>query len=523
MNPIRISLLVLIVSTFFSPCLQAQAPKREFRGAWIATVKNIDWPSQADLYSDVQAGEFTEMLDRLKEVGMNAVIVQIRPSGDAFFESPFEPWSEWLTGTQGKAPEPYFDPLRFMLDEAHRRGMEFHAWINPFRADMDWFEGKERAPSHISQTQPEWTLPYGRNLYLDPGIPYARDYIVDLIMDVVRRYPVDAIHFDDYFYPYKIQDEVFPDSLSFRLYGRDFIDRGDWRRNNVNQFIHQLHDSLRYNYPAVQLGISPFGVWRNQAVDPTGSATQAGQTSYDDLYADIRLWLRQGWIDYVAPQAYFSIGYPPADFSEITRWWAQNCAGKRLYIGHGPYKVGNNHDQNWNDPSQIPRQIRATRENEAVDGSIFFSANWFNRNPLGFADSLQWNYYRTPALVPNVLKGDAIPPMPPELANPHSLPRGIELQWSPSAYGDSAAYYVIYRSQGKELPSTNAVYLHHVQGSNELLLLDEKTRFLKRYHYMLTAVDRQHNESAPSSVVTKVRWSGFGESFKDWLNRLLKR
>ncbi|MEM6344477.1 MAG: family 10 glycosylhydrolase [Bacteroidota bacterium] len=493
----------------FTSSMNAQSPKREFRGAWIATVKNIDWPSQAKLYADVQAGEFTDLLDRLQAVGINAVIVQIRPSGDAFYPSAYEPWSEWLTGEQGSPPEPYYDPLDMMIAEAHSRGMEFHAWFNPYRADMDWEEGKLRAENHVSQTHPEWTLQYGRNLYIDPGIPDAQDYVLGVVLDVVKHNPIDAVHFDDYFYPYRIADTPFPDTSSFAFYGAGFPEVDDWRRYNVNTFIQRLSDSIRYVNPEVQFGISPFGVWRNIADDPEGSDTRAGQTSYDDLYADIRLWLRNGWIDYVAPQAYWSIGYPPAAFDVIVEWWSANCYGKRLYIGHGPYKIANNADKNWDDPTQIPRQIRQLRENEAVDGSIFFSSRWFDVNPLGFADSLQNYYYRRPALIPTVQKGDPIPPVAPSEQEIRIVKKGVQLSWQKSLYGDSVAYYVIYRSEGHELPTLNASYIYKVQGGDQTLFLDKRTRFLKRYHYIVTAVDRQHNESAPSEISSKIRWTGF--------------
>ncbi len=519
MNPLRRQILFLFL-VIYGLFLPGQIPKREFRGAWIATVKNIDWPSEAGLYSGVQAGEYIDLLNTLQASGINAVIVQIRPAGDAFYDSPYEPWSEWLTGTQGKAPEPYWDPLQLMVSEAHKRGMEFHAWFNPYRVDMNWQGDKIRAPNHLSNTHPEWTLAYGANLYLDPGIPAAREYVTRIVLDVVRRYEIDAVHFDDYFYPYRIPEVAFPDTLSYDQYGQRFLNRDDWRRDNVNQFIEALHDSLFYLNPEIQFGISPFGVWRNEATDPTGSATRAGQTSYDDLYADIRLWLQKGWIDYVMPQAYFSIGYPPADFEELIRWWAANCAGKRLYIGHSPYKIANNADQNWNDPGEIPRQIRATREIGAIDGSAYFSARWFTLNPLSFADSLNQRYYRYPALLPQVQKGDAIPPLPPDIGFSRSQKRGIELNWQQPLYGDSAAYYVIYRSQGKVLPTVNPTNINHILGSDALYYRDEETRFLRRYHYLITAVDRQHNESAPSQLISKVRLSGLGKAFRDFFRKL---
>ncbi len=486
--------------------LWSQSPAPEFRGMWIATVKNIDWPSRAGLPVETQQRELIEILDRLQAHHFNAVVLQVRPAGDAFYDSPFEPWSEWLSGEQGKAPSPYYDPLQFAISECHRRNMELHAWINPFRAVTDDDPLKQLAPNHVARTHPEWTVRYGNNRYIDPGIPMARDYLISIVMDVVQRYDIDAIHFDDYFYPYQIAGEEFPDSLSFRLYRARFTDLIAWRRNNVDEFIHQLHDTLVAVKAEVEFGISPFGVWRNNAEDPLGSATRAGITSYDGLHADVRTWLQRGWIDYVAPQLYFSIGFAPADFTILLDWWERNSFGKHLYIGHSVYKINNNADQNWADPRELPRQIAAVRRNPAANGSIHFSANWLKKNPLGFADSLQNRLYAAYAFPPSMPWLDNVAPLPPAQVSISATKAGMELLWIDPRNPD-AAYYCVYRSEGKELPNASQQYLREILRERGQYSLDEEVKFGKKYHYLVTARDRQHNESEPI-LVSKRYWRG---------------
>ena len=269
-----------------------QSPKREFRGAWIASVANIDWPSKPGLPAAEQQQQFILLLDKLKALGCNAVIVQIRPVCDAFYNSKIEPWSHYLTGRQGEAPTPYYDPLVFMVDEAHKRNMEFHAWFNPYRALMD-SKVNNNPPSHITRRHPEWTISYGGKTYLDPGIPEVREYVTSVISDVVKRYDIDAVHLDDYFYPYRVPGKPFGDAKTYARFGNG-KSLDDWRRDNVSLFIAMLNNSIKQIKPTMKLGISPFGVWRNKSKDPDGSETHGGQTNYDDLYADVVLWMQKG-------------------------------------------------------------------------------------------------------------------------------------------------------------------------------------------------------------------------------------
>lgn len=379
---------------------QSFAQKPEFRGAWIASVANIDWPSTKGLSTEQQQSEFIRILDMHKRNGLNAVVVQIRPAGDAIYKSDYEPWSEYLTGTQGKAPDPYYDPLTFMIEETHKRGMEFHAWLNPYRAVFNVRTSSVSA-NHPTKLYPDWFVNYGDGAsitkYFDPGIPQVRKFVTGVVRDIVRRYDVDGIHMDDYFYPYRIPGKEFPDYKSFSAYGNG-MQKDAWRRTNCDSIIVQLQKAIRQEKPWVKFGISPFGVWRNKSQDPRGSDTQAGQTNYDDLYADVLLWLEKGWIDYVTPQLYWSIGHPKADFITLLDWWAERTHGKHCYIGVSIFETGTNYARK--DPTQLPRMMDAIRKKENIQGVIFYKSSSFKSNPNGFSDVLRENYFKQPAEVP---------------------------------------------------------------------------------------------------------------------------
>lgn len=392
------ALPIVILFCLFGTMAVAQSARKEFRAAWIATVDNIDWPSKKGLPADSQKAEFIRLADMHKRNGMNALIVQIRPSTDAFYPSQYEPWSEWLTGKQGVPPSPYYDPLEFMITETHKRGMEFHAWCNPYRADFAI--GKSSiAPTHITRIRPEWFLDYGGKRYFDPGNKEVQDFLTEVIRDIVRRYPVDGVHFDDYFYPYRIAGKEFPDTASYRRYGA-YVYKDDWRRSNVDSIIVKLSRMIRQTRPLCKFGISPFGVWRNADKDPRGSNTKAAQTNYDDLYADILLWLKNGWIDYVAPQLYWEFGHRAAPYEVLLDWWSRNTYGRHCYIGLGIYRAGSNNV--WRDSTLLPRQLEALRKTPNIQGAIFFSSKSFVRNPNGWSDSLRLKYYAEPAEVPDM-------------------------------------------------------------------------------------------------------------------------
>ncbi len=382
---------LLFISTF----IHAQ-PATEFRGVWIATVDNIDWPRQAITDVESQKQEFIRQLDMHKANGLNAVIVQVRPAADAFYPSPYEPWSQWLTGVQGRPPSPFYDPLEFMIAESHKRGFEFHAWCNPYRADFN-IGSSSIAPSHITKIHPEWFLGYGNKKYFDPANKDVQQFVANVIRDMVSRYNIDAVHMDDYFYPYRIAGKEFPDAASYTNSGFS-LSKDDWRRSNVDSIIKKLSLVIKDEKPLCKFGISPFSVWRNKDKDPRGSESKSDQTNYDDLYADILLWLEKGWIDYVAPQLYLEIGHPKIPYEKLLDWWSKNTFGKNCYIGLGIYRAGSN--DAWKDKTQLPRQIEALRKTPNIQGMIFFSSKTFDKNPNGWSDSLRLNYFNGPVLTP---------------------------------------------------------------------------------------------------------------------------
>lgn len=386
-----------ILALCFSIYTTAQ-PVYEFRGVWIATVDNIDWPLRGMTDVAQQKAEFIRQLELHKKNGMNAVIVQVRPAADAFYPSALEPWSQWLTGQQGKAPSPYYDPLQFMLTEAHKRGMEFHAWLNPYRAEFTI--GKSSiAADHLIRKNPGWFVKYGTTRYFDPSSKGVQNHVINVVQDIVRRYNVDAIHMDDYFYPYPVGGQPFPDDAAYKKSGTT-LSKADWRRANVDSIIKNLDIAIKQTKPWVKFGISPFAVWRNASRDPRGSNSKAGLTNYDDLYADVLLWLEKGWIDYVTPQLYREIGDHLIAYETLLDWWAKNSFGKHVYIGHGIYRYYETSTPRWRDPKQIPDQIKLVRKNPNVQGSVYFSSKSFNNNPAGWNDSLRNNYYKSPAKIP---------------------------------------------------------------------------------------------------------------------------
>jgi len=390
---------LLVITCFLLPALTWAQNRSEFRGVWVATVDNIDWPTRGNFDSELQKAEFIKLLDMHQRNGMNAMIVQIRPVTDAFYPSQYEPWSEFLTGTQGKPPMPYYDPLEFMIAETHKRGMEFHAWMNPYRAVFN-IGRSSIAANHITRIHPEWFLTYGDKRYFDPGNKEAQQYLTNVVKDVVSRYAVDAIHFDDYFYPYKIPGKEFPDNKTYREYGNG-MSKDDWRRSNTDSIISMLSAVIKKENPKCQFGISPFGVWRNEDKDPVnGSKTNGAQTNYDDLYADILLWLRKGWIDYVAPQLYWEFGHKIAPYEVLLDWWSKHTYGKNCYIGLGIYRANSN--AAWKDITQLPRMIESLRSTPNIQGMVFFSSKTFDKNQNGWSDSLRLNYFKEPAKTPEM-------------------------------------------------------------------------------------------------------------------------
>ncbi len=361
-----------------------------FRGAWIATVANIDWPSAEAVGNDsLQKAEMTWILDSLASLGINAVIFQVRPTADALYKSEYEPTSHWLMGTQGDSLT--YDPLEWTIGQAHKRNMEVHVWLNPYRVNLAKTDTSIIAPNHIFRQHPEWFWEYNKQWYFDPGLEETREWICTIVQDIVERYDVQAVHMDDYFYPYPSGKKALPDSLSFAQNPRGFEDIRDWRRDNVNRAIKDIHRTIKKCREEVEFGISPFGVWRNASVDSTGSKTTAGITNYDDLYADIRLWIKEGWIDYVLPQLYWEIGKKAADYEELAHWWANEVKGTncKLYIGMAPYRLENASKKTpWGQGNEIKRQMDLNRTIPEITGECFYSTRPLLRNPRGVCDSI---------------------------------------------------------------------------------------------------------------------------------------
>lgn len=488
-------------------------PKRELRGMWIATVENIDWPNQRGEAPEQYRREYRRLLDAGQRAGLNAVFVQIRPASDAFYKSTIEPWSKWLTGTQGKAPANDDDPLPFLITEAHRRGMEFHAWFNPYRATMDSVT-RRLAANHPYRQHPQWFLRYGGQLLYNPGLPEVRAHITRVILDVVRRYDIDAVHFDDYFYPYPEAGRVFHDEAAFRDFNPEGIAKlADWRRNNVNVLIRDLHDSIQITKRWVKFGISPFGVWMNKSADPLGSDTRAGQPSYSNLYADSRLWLEKGWIDYIVPQLYWSTTFRLVPYPILLEWWTRNHFDRHLYIGHGTYRMleSTRSDTTWRNPRELPRQIRLNRSYDGeASGSVFFSAKSLLANPLHTTDTLRLSLFRYPALVPAMPWKDATPPLPVANLTLRRLSHYVTLSWQSgvaAADGDLATYYVLYRFEANEPSSPNdprrILALPRPAPGFPATYVDSTAVPGQAYAYYVTAVDRLHNESRPMRVISQ--------------------
>jgi uncharacterized lipoprotein YddW (UPF0748 family) len=506
------ALCALIFALSAAPEAQAQppepAPKHEFRAAWIATVANLDWPRSKDGRTPVQKHYLRQMLDRLKAAGINAAFFQVRTEADALYESDIEPWSYWLTGKQGRAPDPFYDPLRFAIREAHKRGMELHAWLNPYRADRG--NSYQPASGHVSQEHPEWLLTFGDKEILDPGLPQVRDYVTRVVMDVVRRYDIDGVHFDDYFYPYPPNEirGTDKDDATFAEHARGFDNIHDWRRDNINLLIEQMHDSIQMAKPDVDFGVSPFGIWKNGV--PSGIS---GLNAYRTIYADALAWLDEQSIDYLTPQLYWKFG-GGQDYGTLAPWWAGQVedADRHLYPGLGVYKADDaTIGRVQYSANVVPRQVRFNRERDDIQGSVFFRAENITRfSSHGITDTLKTHYYRRPALSPTMAWQDTTAPGPPsgldyEWTGDNDAT--VRLAWSaPDSTAEQAAprRFAVYRVRADDAPDPAAA----MQQADNLLAVMGQTNYEDKpvqadepYHYFVTAASRNAVESVPTATV----------------------
>ena len=489
-----------------APSVQYPAPReapqppvtREFRAAWVATVGNIDWPSRPDLSTWDQQLELLAILNRAVALRLNAIILQVRPGTDALYDSRLEPWSEFLTGRMGRPPEPAWDPLAFAVAEAHRRGLELHAWVNPYRARYARPLG-ETANTHISRTHPELVRTYGPYLWMDPGVPAVRRRAERVVLDIVRRYDVDGVHIDDYFYPYKEKDSAgaaipFPDSTSYAryLHAGGTLARDDWRRHNVDLLIHELYLGIKGLKPWVQFGISPISGWRENT--PPGAHTF---DAYGEIYADTRKWLAEGWCDYFVPQLYSQIE-SPTPYPLMLQWWVeQNAKGRHVYAGNGLYRVrapvadsaSDSRPPGWG-ADEILRQVQITRDTPGAQGNVFFSMKGLMQDADSIAEKLA-GPYAGPALVPASPWLHGTPPPRPAIALEHDASTGEP--------------YLTLRS-----PSGRQPWLWVVQTRSDSAWSTEVLPGHQRVHRLPTgpdpvlvyvsAVDRTGNQSRPATL-----------------------
>jgi len=497
--------LLLISVGFISPISAQNYPKREFRGAWIQCVNGQYLGKTSEQIRQMLSSQ----LDVLQTAGINAILFQVRAEGDALYQSSLEPWSRFLTGQQGKAPEDGWDPLEWMVQQCHQRGMECHAWINPYRAKTA--ATKEVAVTHIAATHPERLFQYGDLLIFNPALEVNREYTCSVISDILARYDVDGLHMDDYFYPYPAAGQSIQDQSDFNADPRGFSSIEDWRRDNVNLLIRDIHQLIRNQKPWVKFGISPFGIYRNnpEGVNSSfGSATN-GTQNYDDLYADIVLWQEKGWVDYLIPQIYWNIGTKVADYKVLCEWWNDYCGNRPLFIGQDVERTVKEADPSNPQIHQMISKYDIQRKGTNIQGSCQWYAAAVVKNPGNYLTMLQQHYHRYPALQPLMPFIDKkAPKKARKISVSYQTGNGIEgsgkiyLTWKePKAKTelDEARQYVVYQfapGEKASVKNTDASHIAAIVNEPRYQLVGNKTG----YTFLVTALDRLHNESKPIKV-----------------------
>lgn len=487
--------ILLISGLLAAASMWSANPKEEFRGAWIHTVHQPQYSRQS---TDQNKAYLTSLLDSLQMTGVNAIVFQVRPCADAFYDSKFEPWSKFLSGENGKAPSPAWDPLQFMIDESHKRGMELHAWLNPYRVTTS---AKDVLPAdHRVYKEPWRFVTFNGATYFDPGLPENREFICNVVSDIISRYDVDAIHMDDYFYPYPVAGQKFPDDASYKKYGKG-LSLDDWRRENVNLLIKDIHGTIAQTKPWVRFGISPFGIWRNESSDPRGSKTN-GLQNYDDLYADVLLWTKEGWVDYMLPQLYWTLENKRASSLELAGWWDKNANGRHMYFGQDVGATMKTPDlEPSTEKSQLRHKVELSRELKNVQGNCWWPGYSITRNYLGVADSLANDLQSTIALVPSY---PWINSKKPEAVTGVNIKNGV-VSWKGRPTNNSAEdviQYVVYKSSTSD---QNAI-----ENPENIIAVTRETSFKlpetveKGSIIFVTALDRVNNES-PASMPLKYK------------------
>ncbi len=493
---LRTVTVCVILSVLCSGYLPASEtpPKREFRASWIATVFNIDWPSSGSSPAN-QRNQLISILDNLKAAGLNAVVLQMRTECDALYDSPLEPWSYWLTGQQGAPPSPYYDPLAFAVGEAHKRGIELHAWLNPYRAMTSG--SYTRHPSHVTNAHPDWILNVGGTQILNPGIPEVRGHILNVIEDIITRYDIDGIHMDDYFYPYPPNQITTQDAQTFADHNRGIANIHDWRRDNINLLLREIQALIGDTKPHVKFGMSPFGIWKSGV--PIGIS---GLDAYSTIYCDAIAWLQDQSIDYLTPQLYWPHG-GGQDYAKLMPWWADSALHyeRHLYAGHAAYRI-----TGWTN-TEMPNQLRLNRSADGCQGSVFYNTNTLLSNPRGFLDSLKTNLYLYPALPPVMEWKNLTPPnIPREFRFERLASRPVAaLVWEepiPSSATSDVSRYVVYRIPGMVADPGD------IDDPRNIMDIIGETEYIPRsgsstgsVYFVVTALDRNSNESVGTSVV----------------------
>ena len=484
-------MLTMLLLSLIVPSAASSQAKREFRGAWIQCVNGQFLGMSTERMQQTLANQ----LDVLKADGCNAIIFQVRPECDALYDSKLEPWSRFLTGRQGQRPEPYWDPLRWMVAECHKRGMELHAWINPYRAKTK--TTRELSPSHITMRHPERVFPYDGQMILNPALSENRQYICDVVRDIVSRYDIDGLHMDDYFYPYPAAGQSIPDAADYRRDNNGINNIADWRRYNVSMFVKEVSDVIHRTKPWVKFGISPFGIYRSIASDPQNGSRTKGLQNYDDLYADVLLWVNNGWIDYCVPQLYWQIGHPTADYAELIAWWSRYCSKRPLFIGEDIERTAKYPDPNNPNQNQMAPKMALHRKMRNVHGTVLWYAKAAVDNIGNYGKMLREVYWKTPALQPRMTFISSKTPGKVKKVKAMDIDGKKVLFWTApkaSSWETTPTRYVVYAfDKGQRVDTENPANIMAIT-SDTFIDLPEYTSKCKKV-YVVTALNRIDNES----------------------------
>lgn len=496
-NKFMVKTLLIIFSLIAFSAL-SQSPKHEMRGLWICTAYNLDWPSTANLDSAQQKKELIEILDNAQSLHLNTIYFQVRSAGDAYYKSKTEPWSHWLTGKQGKAP--LYDPLEFIIKECHKRNMELHAWFNLFRA-VSHHKFSPPTKTHFAYEHPDWVYLAEKKKMLDPGVPAARKYSVEVINEVIENYDIDGVHLDDYFYYQEKDGYKIPDFTTFKKYGQGFNNIKNWRRNNLDLLISDIYTNIKSRKPYVKFGISPIPVWRHKHQDTKGSDTKIATSCYDEYYADTHKWYTKGWVDYMLPQAYWGIKHPYVGYNKTVGWWNKIGTGRHVYIGQAIYKVGNDNRAGWKSTQEIHQQIKYNRTATNILGQGFYRAKNLTNAKFNLIDEIKKNEYKHLSIPPPMPWLDSIPAEAPLMLNYTTHNDTHTLTWPSSKIAkdrQKATYYILYEfSPDKELNLKQASNIIGITSQNSLNISAKNQDKI----YIITASDRLHNESMKFSGI----------------------